>query len=133
MTEAVRSNAPRPNVHDLSLVWPATPTDVYDALGRLARRASAPIGTVPGDLRVIGAPSLAELAPTVRPIGAALVLGGFDPAVAGDLQRALAPAASLAQTSHPAPIRPLAARCGPAIRSASVSSAATSSREPRAR
>src|SRR5690348_10921688 len=101
MTEAVGSEAPRTRAADLTLKWPATAADVYGALGRLAARAASPLGSAPGDLRVVGAPSLAELAPTLRPIGAALVLGGFDSTVADNLQQALAPAASAPPGNRP--------------------------------
>ncbi len=74
---------------DLALDWPATPAMMYAALGRLATRAGAPLGRLPSDLRVVGPASLADLAPVLRPIGAAMVLSGFDPSVERDLRKAL--------------------------------------------
>jgi hypothetical protein len=88
MIDAVGSTTPRAP-GDLALDWPATPTAVFAALGRLADRAKAPLGRLTRDFRVIGPESLADMAPTLRPIGAAMVLSGFDPSVDHDLRRAL--------------------------------------------
>ena len=41
------------------------------------------------DVGVVGPPALADLAPTLRPIGAAMVFSGFDPAVDRELRQAL--------------------------------------------
>jgi hypothetical protein len=73
---------------DLALTWPATPSQVFAALGRLSARAALG-GAPPSSLRVIGPASLADLAPSLRPIGAAMVLGGFDPDLDGELRRTL--------------------------------------------
>ena len=67
---------------DLALTWPATPAAVFAALGRMAaaRRVAA--------RRLLGRSSaswarqsLADLAPQLRPIGAAFVISGFDAGV----------------------------------------------------
>jgi hypothetical protein len=98
MTAAVDASGPRPASRDLALNWPASSTEVFATLHRLAERAVAPIRTLPREADVIGPASLADLAPQLRPIGAAMVLGGFDPSVASDLNAALA-----AGMSHDAP------------------------------
>ena len=86
---------------------------MFAALGRLSARAALG-GAPPSSLRVIGPASLADLAPALRPIGAAMVLGGFDPAVDGELRRTLnAPGGP--QQSRPAQNGPSTARCGRAI------------------
>jgi hypothetical protein len=91
MTAAVDSAATRPQAaRSLALAWPATPTEVFAALSRLAVRAAAPLGGPPRDLRVVGPQTLADLAPALRPIGAAIVVNGFEPDVDRDLRQALA-------------------------------------------
>jgi hypothetical protein len=97
MTAAVNSTAPRGTTGDLALQWPAAPVEVLAAIGRLAERAAAPLGRLSPASRVQGAASLADLAPSLRPIGAAMVLSGFDPDVARDLRGTMGAAAS-AQT-----------------------------------
>jgi hypothetical protein len=62
---------------------------VFGAIQRLTNRMRAPLGRPPGDLRVVGPASLEDLAPALRPIGAAMVVSGFDPRVNRDLQSAL--------------------------------------------
>jgi len=94
MTSAIDSGAPRSTDRALSLTWPAQATEVFAALGRLAIRAQSPLGTMPGELRIVGPQSLAELAPSLRPIGAAMVLSGFTPEVDRDLRQALAAGAA---------------------------------------
>ncbi len=89
MTSAMSSTAPRGNSSDLSLMWPATPSAVYGALTRLVSRAASPLGGLAQSLRVEGPSSLADLAPSLRPIGAAMVFSGFDPNVDRDLRHAL--------------------------------------------
>jgi len=89
MTSATTSVAPRGATGDLSLDWPAAPASVMAAIGRLADRAAAPLGPLAPGARVQGASSVADLAPLLRPIGAAMVLSGFDPAVARQLQESL--------------------------------------------
>jgi len=89
MIDAVDSAAPRSADASLSLTWPATPAEVFTALGTFLRRASAPLGRLPGDARILGPATLADLAPTLHPIGAALVFNGFDGAVDQDVRAAL--------------------------------------------
>jgi hypothetical protein len=85
---------------------------VYATLGRVLARASAPLGALPGDAHVIGPGSLADLAPTLRPIGAAMVLGGLTSSVDRELREALAVPGRAAQSGAPAngsPTQPLRA------------------------
>ncbi len=112
MTAEAGSGAPRVSA-ELGVTWPAPATEVFAALTRVARRASSPIGSLPGDLSVLGPRSLADLAPALRPIGAAMVLGGFDPTVGSDLRRALLDDGVSAQqvsrtatTARATPLRP---------------------------
>jgi hypothetical protein len=99
MTEAVASSAPRVGDRSLTLEWPAEPAAVFGALERLALRATSPLGRVAGDTRILGPASLADLAPAMRPIGAAMVMSGFDPSVSRQLGSALnaAPTSSAPQ------------------------------------
>jgi hypothetical protein len=103
MVDAVGGTAPS-RAPDLALTWPATPTAVYGALSRLADRARAPLAHPSADLRVVGPASLADLAPVLRPIGAAMVVSGFDPSVGRDLRAALGQGA--ADQSPGSPPRP---------------------------
>jgi hypothetical protein len=89
MTSAVTSTAPRAPASDLTVTWPATPAEVFGALGRLAERAAAPLGGLTAGMRVQGSPALADFVPELRPIGAAMVLGGFDPNVDRNVRQAL--------------------------------------------
>jgi hypothetical protein len=96
----------------LALTWPATSTEVFAALGRVARQAASPLGPNAPDVRIVGPQSLADLAPQLRPIGAAFVTGGFDPSIARALGDALAPAAQ--QTgSRATTVAPAIARLRP--------------------
>lgn len=92
MIDAVDRAGPRVSARDLQLSWPVTPDDVYAALGRIAERAAAPLGPLPVGASIVGPASVAELAPMLRPIGAAMVLSGLEPEVSGRLRAALAPA-----------------------------------------
>jgi len=85
MTSAVDFGGPRVVPADIAVKWPASPDQVMAALGRLARRAEAPLGTLPASTQVLGPLSLAALAPSLRPIGAAMAINGFDPAIGRDL------------------------------------------------
>jgi hypothetical protein len=89
MTSAVDFGGPRVVPADLALDWPASHDQVMAALVRLAHRVEAPLGSLPRGTQVIGPASLAALAPALRPIGAAMVFNGFDPAVSRDLAGAL--------------------------------------------
>ena len=110
MMEAVATASPRRADRSLTLEWPATAEEVYAALGRLAARATAPLGGLARDARVVGPSSLADLAPTLRPIGAAMVFSGFDASVDRALRGALnAGSSASAQTraSNGGPEKPL--------------------------
>ena len=102
MVDAVNASGPRVTDRSLSLEWPATPAAVYATLGRILSRASAPLGALPGDAHIIGPGSIAELAPTLRPIGAAMVLGGLTPSIDRDLRQALSLPGSAQQSGSPA-------------------------------
>jgi hypothetical protein len=105
MTVDVDAAGPRTNARALSVDWPATPVSIMTALNTLAARAAYPLGAPGGDLRVIGSPSLADLAPALRPISAAMVFNGFDPSLAHELRQTLAPDSALAQTNaHATPV-----------------------------
>jgi hypothetical protein len=112
MIDAVDTTAPPITDRSLALDWPAEPTEVYAALGNLFARASAPIGALGTGARVVGPGSLASLAPALRPIGAAMVVGGFAPAVDRSLRDALAlPDAAAAESRQAsvaadAPLKP---------------------------
>jgi len=115
MIDAVRLPAPA-RASDLGVQWPATPAAVFGAIQRLTDRVRAPLGRPPGGLRIVGPASLEDLAPTLRPIGAAMVVSGFDPAVNRDLQSALgqsvdgqAPASASRAPAAPPTHRPGAA------------------------
>jgi hypothetical protein len=79
---------------DLALKWPAQPNEVFAQLGRLTERAVAPLGPRLPGLRIDGPATLADLAPRLRPIGAAMVMSGFDPSVDRELRQALAVSAA---------------------------------------
>jgi hypothetical protein len=89
MLAAVDSTSPRPSGSGLALEWPATTEQVFAQLNRIAARASGAFRPSGSDLQIVGPPALANLVPTLRPIGAAMVLGGFDPSVDHDLRGAL--------------------------------------------
>ncbi len=103
MLEAVGA-APARAPGDLAIAWPATPEAVFGAFARVAARARAPIGRASADLRVVGPTSLADLAPVLRPIGAAMVLSGFDASL--DRQLRLALTDESGQQSPVSPSRP---------------------------
>jgi hypothetical protein len=114
MIDAVDHPAPRPNGAGLSLTWPVTPSAVFDVLATLARRAAAPVRPPGFDLGVVGPPTLADLAPALRPIGAAMVLNGFESGVGSGLRTALssggagaqAPASSAPRATPASTLRP---------------------------
>jgi hypothetical protein len=89
MIDAVESGGPRPARGELDVRWPPTPADVYAAIGRLVNRATAPLSTGGRVADASNASSLGAIAAGLRPIGAAMVLGGFEPAVGTPLARAL--------------------------------------------
>jgi SpoIVB peptidase S55 len=93
MTAAVDSTSVR-TAGDLAAKWPAQPAEVFALLGRLTERVLAPLGPRLPGLRVDGPATLADLAPRLRPIGAAMVMSGFDPSVDKELRQALSVTAS---------------------------------------
>jgi hypothetical protein len=104
MIADVGSRSPRPANADLQISWPATPAQVFEALGRVARRAAAPLGHIPAGARLVGPASLADFAPALRPIGATLTFSGFESRVASHLQQALqTPVQQAARTAAAAP------------------------------
>jgi hypothetical protein len=111
MIEDINSRAPRSVSAAPDITWPATPAQVFAALAQVARRAAAPLApTRPAD-DVIGPASLADLAPQLRPIGAAITMSGFDAGMADRFEQALrlpvqqAPAAG-GLAAAAAPLRP---------------------------
>jgi len=108
MTSAIDGQSGRTSA-DLALKWPAEPAEVFTTLGRLTQRALAPLGpSIPG-LRIEGPSSLADLAPRLRPIGAAMVLSGFDPSVDRELRQALSVTTGDAQGPRPPRSEPVTA------------------------
>ena len=98
MIEAVDRAGPRPAGAAPSVDWSAaTPASVFTALGQLIRRASGPARAEGSDLQVVGPAALAELVPTLRPIGVAMMLSGLDADVEREMRRAMD--APLAQQS----------------------------------
>ena len=90
MTAATGSlAAARGPLTDVTVTWPATPATVFGALERLAARSSLPLGGLGSNVRVQGPANLVDFAPGLRPIGAAMVMNGFDPGVEQQLRRAL--------------------------------------------
>lgn len=89
MVDAVNSQAPRAQGGEFDLTWPATPQQVFASLGRLVARASSPLPSPLRPTNVVGAPSLADWAPRLRPIGAAMVASGLSPAVESQLRQAV--------------------------------------------
>ncbi len=89
MIEDIDSRGPRSASAAPALDWPATPAQVFDALAQIARRAAAPLAPVRPALDIVGPSSLADLAPQLRPIGAAITLAGFDTAMADRFADAL--------------------------------------------
>jgi hypothetical protein len=89
MIDAVDSGGVRPAGAKLDVHWPASTDEVYAAIGRLVTRVTSPFtGTPQLDGRAVPSP-LDSMVAGLRPIGAAMVLGGFDPDVARPLGRAL--------------------------------------------
>jgi hypothetical protein len=112
MTADVRSMAPRSNTAGLAISWPAPREAVFAALANVARRAMSPLGDLPRDVRIEGPQTLADLAPALRPIGAAVVTRGFEPSLNRDLRTALGTADAQSSsgaarpTAIPAALRP---------------------------
>jgi hypothetical protein len=91
MIDAVEGGGPRPARAGLGLDvrWPPTANDVYAAIGRLVDRATAPLSPAGRVGDASSALSLGAIAAGLRPIGAAMVLGGFEPAVGTPLGQVL--------------------------------------------
>ncbi|MCC6988609.1 MAG: hypothetical protein IT181_06410 [Acidobacteria bacterium] len=89
MIEDINSRAPRSISAAPALTWPATPTQVFSALAQIARRAAAPLAPARPASDIVGPASLADLAPQLRPIGAAITLSGFDAGLADRFSQAL--------------------------------------------
>jgi len=92
MIDAVDGGGPRPTRRGLDVRWPPTPDEVYAAIGHLVDRVTAPLSAAGSGGTLSSASSLGGLgaiAAGLRPIGAAMVLGGFDPGVGTPLARAL--------------------------------------------
>jgi hypothetical protein len=104
MTAATNSSgAQRGLVGDMSILWPATPAAVFGALERLGARSATTLTNL-GSVKVQGPSSLLDFAPALRPIGAAMVMNGFDPTVDREVRRALNVAvADQAPAGSPAP------------------------------
>ncbi|HUR21711.1 MAG TPA: SpoIVB peptidase S55 domain-containing protein, partial [Vicinamibacterales bacterium] len=89
MVNAVQSNGPRAVSSEFDLVWPATPEKVFASLGRVVERAAAPLRSALRPSDVVGSPSLADWAPRLRPIGAAMIATGLTADLETYLRQAL--------------------------------------------
>jgi hypothetical protein len=111
MIEDIGSRAPRSSTAVSALSWPATPAQVFDALGRIARRAASPLTPLAEGSSFTGPASMADLVPQLRPIGAAFTLAGFDTSVSGRFEQALQATVGQSQAAAPGtagstPLRP---------------------------
>ncbi len=95
MLSAIDGQAPRSAVSEFDLTWPTTPDQVFAALGLVVERALVPVRSSFRVSDVVGAPSLADWAPRLRPIGAAMVASGLAPDLDSSLRRALPVGATL--------------------------------------
>lgn len=89
MIAAVNSSGPRAASGEFDLEWPTTPDKVFASIGRVVARASSPLRWPLAASDVIGAPALADWAPRLRPIGAALIASGLAPDLESYLRQAL--------------------------------------------
>jgi len=90
MTQAVDALPPGPDRGTgRSDTWPTTLAGVFQRLDAIATRAAAPIGARFPDLAVVGPSSLADMIPTLHPIGAAMVVSGLQDSVEAEFTRAL--------------------------------------------
>jgi hypothetical protein len=103
MTDAVQNGGPRIAQPGLTVDWSATATaaDVFGALTRLTERATASLKSS-GHVGIVGPPALADLLPSLRPIGAAMVFSGVDPDIDSRLRQALGASGSPPQSPRPA-------------------------------
>ena len=95
MVTAVQSNGPRAVSTEFDLTWPATPEKVFASLGRVVERAAAPLRSPLRASDIVGSPSLADWAPRLRPIGAAMIATGLAPDIETSLRQALPSDATL--------------------------------------
>jgi hypothetical protein len=98
MLAAVSSNGPRAVAGEFDLTWPSTPEKVFASLGRVVQRAAAPLRSPLKATDIVGAASLADWAPRLRPIGAAMVATGLAPDIESYLRDALPDDAALLKT-----------------------------------
>lgn len=77
MIAAMRDTPARTASTEFDLTWPATPAQIYGALGRVVNRAATPIRSPLRPSDIVGAASLADWAPQLRPIGAAMMARGL--------------------------------------------------------
>ena len=111
MVEAMRFAGPTPSsgraAGEFALTWPATPAQVFEALGRVARRAAAPTASPLRPSSVLGDPSLADWAPRLQPIGAAVFARGLTPSVSAALESSwLGATGTTSQTPQSDVLRP---------------------------
>jgi len=85
MIAAMRDAPARTASTEFDLTWPATPEQIYGALSRVVNRASTPIRSPLRPSDIVGAASLADWAPQLRPIGAAVFASGLS----DDVERSL--------------------------------------------
>jgi hypothetical protein len=88
MMQAVDGAGPRTGGLPAPLSSAATSAEVFAHINKLATRALAPLRPS-ADFGTVGPAALADLVPSLRPIGAAMVFSGFDPEVDGQLRQAL--------------------------------------------
>ena len=77
MIAAMRDAPARTASTEFDLTWPATPEQIYGALSRVVNRASTPVRSPLRPTDIVGAASLADWAPQLRPIGAAVFASGL--------------------------------------------------------
>jgi hypothetical protein len=94
----VDGGGPRPLTRDGLVSWPASPAEVYAAIGKLIARGTAGLSAPGQSSATVSETPLGAIAAGLRPIGAAIVLGGFDPAVGEPLARALSAGIANRQT-----------------------------------
>ena len=88
ITATSQVDAQRPAGSGLDLSWPATPEQVLTAISRLVNATGRAVSLRPG-MRIDGPASLADLAPQLRPIGAAMVMSGVDASLERELRATL--------------------------------------------
>ena len=109
------SDADTPSPHTRGAgggAWPTAPADVFASIQRIAERAAMPLALTSDALPADARAALATFAPTLRPIGAAMVMHGFAPELASQLSSALGasdsgrPAPARTTATPEAPLRP---------------------------